>query len=574
MRGFLSILTVLALTPVAATPAAASWPQGGVVVATPLPQIFPGFGEAVLLTAPDGSVVALGSGTTSTSQYWGSQRVTPSGDLTPVWPGLLEPYTTSTTNSTGILSHMGIGFSSAGDLFTSWSDGGPTIRSQRIADWASNAPTLEDRAFVNPLGKNVGFARLAPALGSDVYYYYGGPGAPPRLMRRTAVGGVSPGWPVNGKRAFPPNVADGAMLPDGSGGVIVSARTTGFEFRVMRINADTTFGAGWTGLALSSNCSYSDEQDFPQLLASGADGYLACWSNLVPATTPPTRNITIMRFLATGTTDEAWPPEGVQITYTSSSSSDPRFAVLPDGVGGAFVLFQRDDVPRGTHILANGTLDPGLAGTDVPLLDPAAQYVISGATQIRRIPLVAAPGKNGGLVFVWVDDRDAPQRSLRARWLTSTLAPDPTEPATPRRIPTHSATFTNVRAAISDGLGGLYVAWGDLPGDDLVVMMDRVLASEYLAAPPQPRATSLALSAPRPNPARGSVALDVTLPDESPARVELLDVAGRVVRSQVVQGAGAHTIAFADLASLAPGLYFARATTHAAATSARVVVGR
>jgi hypothetical protein len=571
-----SLFTFAAGLGLAATSAFASWPPAGVVVATPLPPIG-GFGETALLTAPDGSIIALGSGATASSQYWGSQRATPSGGLTPVWPGLLETSTTTAGNGPGLLPHMGLGFSSAGDLLTSWCASTTTIRAQRMADWAAGAPTLQDRSFTNPLGQAVRFANLAPALNNDVYYLYGntgsGPGAP-RLMRRTAAGSVSPGWPVNGKRVLSTGAADGAMLPDGAGGVIISLRTLASEFRVLRMNADTTFAASWPpgGLILSTNSTLFDWPTVPQLLPSGADGYLACWSENQPATTPPTREISILRFLANdGSTDPAWPAEGVQVTFPSSTL--PRFSVVPDGAGGAFVLFEREGEPRGTHILASGVLDPGLAASDVPLLDTGAQYD-PGHWPVTRIPLVAAPGKNGGLVFVWLDDRDAPQGSLRARWLTSSLAADPTEPPTARRIPTQSATVQDVRAAVPDGSGGVYVAWGDNVGGsgDAVVMLQRVLASEFLSAPPPPHATVLALSAPRPNPSRGSVALDVTLPDDTPARIELLDVAGRVQRTQTVAGAGAHSVAFRDLGTLAPGLYFARASHPHGVASTRVVI--
>jgi len=89
-----------------------------------------------------------------------------------------------------------------------------------------------------------------------------------------------------------------------------------------------------------------------------------------------------------------------------------------------------------------------------------------------------------------------------------------------------------------------------------------------------PAARALALSAPRPNPARGTVVLDVTLPNDSPARIELLDVAGRVMQARVVQGAGVRKVTFAELGSLAPGLYFARVShPHGSATS-RVVITR
>lgn len=68
--------------------------------------------------------------------------------------------------------------------------------------------------------------------------------------------------------------------------------------------------------------------------------------------------------------------------------------------------------------------------------------------------------------------------------------------------------------------------------------------------------------------------LHVVLPDDAPARVELLDVAGRVLRTQLVDGTGPHAIAFDRLGSLAPGLYFARVTSRADAKSVRVVVSR
>jgi hypothetical protein len=137
-----------------------------------------------------------------------------------------------------------------------------------------------------------------------------------------------------------------------------------------------------------------------------------------------------------------------------------------------------------------------------------------------------------------------------------------------------------VRAVHSDGIGGAYLAWEASPSDTVTAFsyaelwMTRLLPSSVVSVPPVHTRATLALSAPRPNPARGAVALDVTLPDDSPARVVLLDVAGRVVREQLVQGAGAHAVSFDGLATLAPGLYFARATTRTAATSTRIVVSR
>src|SRR5262249_29822064 len=155
---------------------------------------------------------------------------------------------------------------------------------------------------------------------------------------------------------------------------------------------------------------------------------------------------------STGVIDPAWPAAGVRITF--QSNAEPIWNVLPDGAGGAFVLWQIEGVPRGTHVLAAGQIDPALpVSGDAPLLDAQAQY-ISGW------PLVACAGKNGGLIFVWPDARLAPQAALRARWLTSSLAPDASEPATPRLILTDAGSDNTVRGALPDGAGGLYVTWG------------------------------------------------------------------------------------------------------------------
>ena len=111
-------------------------------------------------------------------------------------------------------------------------------------------------------------------------------------------------------------------------------------------------------------------------------------------------------------------------------------------------------------------------------------------------------------------------------------------------------------------LGGFYAQ----------IWMTRLLPSSLLGVHPAPPQATLALSAPRPNPARTTVSFDVALPDDSPARVELLDVAGRVQRTQLVSGPGSHSVTFRDAGTLAPGLYFARVTSRAGSSSVRVVI--
>jgi hypothetical protein len=176
--------------------------------------------------------------------------------------------------------------------------------------------------------------------------------------------------------------------------------------------------------------------------------------------------------------------------------------------------------------------------------------------------MVADVTPDGRLIFAW--DDVASGNGIRVQWLRSDLTADPSEPVEGRLIMPNPEK-TSVRAVHAAPDGGAYVAWDSLihlydfqtAGE---IWMTRILPSSLVGV--APHATALALSAPRPNPAHGAVALDVTLPDDSPAGVELLDVAGRVVRTQLVQGAGPHAVSFGDLVTLAPGLYFARAVTR------------
>jgi hypothetical protein len=197
--------------------------------------------------------------------------------------------------------------------------------------------------------------------------------------------------------------------------------------------------------------------------------------------------------------------------------------------------------------------------------------------------MIADRTPNGGLLVGWNDTRLSPAVSFRLRWWNPDLTPDATKPDTGLvYFPGSPHQYNGQLLAVhADGDDGAFLAWSDyhdigfnqISGD---LWMTRVQLPVITGISPHPIATTppLSLSAPRPNPARGAVAFDVTLPDDSPARLELLDVAGRVVRAQLVQGAGAHAVSFGDLATLAPGLYFARATTRTASTSARVVMSR
>jgi hypothetical protein len=89
-----------------------------------------------------------------------------------------------------------------------------------------------------------------------------------------------------------------------------------------------------------------------------------------------------------------------------------------------------------------------------------------------------------------------------------------------------------------------------------------------------PTPLTFALHRVRPNPVVGRFVASFALPGAAPARLELLDVAGRRVFSRAVGslGPGSHTLEMGARA-FAPGMYFLRLVQSGRSASTRVVVG-
>jgi len=209
---------------------------------------------------------------------------------------------------------------------------------------------------------------------------------------------------------------------------------------------------------------------------------------------------------------------------------------------------------------------PGYAASGNSPLDAGAQYVTD------YVGLAAATGQNGGLIFVWNDTRPS-RPGVRVRWLQADGTNDPAEPDS-GRVATPAGATVAVGGSIEDGSGGVYVAWqeGEF-GYGYDLKMNRLISSAVVEVGSAPAShPAVALRAPAPNPASREVSVRVALPSDAPARLELLDLAGRQVRARVLDGAGERTASFDGLDRLAPGLYLLRLTQGRESRFARLAI--
>jgi hypothetical protein len=92
-----------------------------------------------------------------------------------------------------------------------------------------------------------------------------------------------------------------------------------------------------------------------------------------------------------------------------------------------------------------------------------------------------------------------------------------------------------------------------------------------------PADLALAIQGPMPNPtAGGRLSVEFTLRDGSPARLDLADVAGRLLTSKQVgtQGPGTHALDLSEAGPLRPGIYFLRLAQGGSEIRARAAVIR
>ena len=141
-----------------------------------------------------------------------------------------------------------------------------------------------------------------------------------------------------------------------------------------------------------------------------------------------------------------------------------------------------------------------------------------------------------------------------------------------------SSDWATLGTASADGTGHLrYEDASVSPGERyayrlgyLAAGTEQYTAETWVEVP----GLKLALEGLRPNPAVGELLASFTLPSDERARLQLLDVAGRVwlARDVGALGAGSHVVRLSDAGSVPAGMYWLRLTQSDRSLLARGVV--
>lgn len=327
-------------------------------------------------------------------------------------------------------------------------------------------------------------------------------------------------------------------VPDGLGGVLLTwfdhrPSTAPYEIYAARILPDGSLARGWAanGTVVSDITGPGNEFD-PAIASDGAGGAYVVWRREDYTGDP---NF-VQHLTATGGVAPGWPPFGIRLSQTSSQF-DPR--AIEDGQGGAIVVWHEGSISR-----------QGIY---------AQRYTPSGPTPVL-LSLVTAEVKADVVDLHWYA---AARAGLRATVY--------------RR--TQHTNWLSLAGVSATGTGHLrYEDRTVSPGERyayrlgyLEAGVEQFGAETWVVVP----ALALALEGFRPNPAAGSPVVAFTLPDASPARLELFDVAGRQVLAREVGSlaAGRQQVSLAD-AGISPGLYVIRLSRVGRTLSARGVVTR
>ena len=358
------------------------------------------------------------------------------------------------------------------------------------------------------------------------------------MTRLLPDGSIAPGWPVNGR---PVVTADGyqklgALTEDGAGGLFVvweDQRSVRPGVYVQHVRSDGSVAPGWPadGFSVSTVFDYLDE---PRMCADAAGGVYVTFM------AENSRRAYIQHLAANGQPAPGWPATGqASSDVPNSGAQGPR--VCSDDRGGAIMAWDEVRFPSIYSLYAQ-------------------HYAADGATAVLA-SLVSAEARDGVVSLAWelsnggVATASVERRTLNEAWQAIGTA----------NVQERGRLAYEDRSA-SPGTRYAYRLRYDDAGQP------RTSAEAWVNVP---ALAQLSLAGLRPNPATGAnLQVAFTLPSSAPARLELLDIAGRRIAGREVGslGAGSHVEPLEAGARVPAGLYWLRLTQGSRALVVRAVV--
>jgi DNA-binding beta-propeller fold protein YncE len=358
----------------------------------------------------------------------------------------------------------------------------------------------------------------------------------------------------NGQFSWPIGVA-----VDTSGNVYVAENV---NHRIQKFTSSGTYVTQWGTLGTGDG-----QFKGPRSVAVDASGNVYVADN---------GNVRIQAFTSDGTYLTQWGTLG-----TGDGQFDYPCGVAVDASGNVYVadaVNHRIQVftSSGTYVTQWGSYGTGNGQFQYPYdvaVDGSRAYVADGSNhRIQVFDVTAVP------VLVSLASADVTADGVKLAWF---MGGSESGSATVYRSPV-GGDWARIGEITADGTG--YLRYTD-PIDATATRVGYRLGiidggiegfygETWVDLPAHAAALAFALDPVRPNPSRGgALTVHFSLPTDAPARLELLDVAGRRIATHEV-GIGQHTLDFGADQHLAPGLYLVRLKQGANTRTTRVAVLR
>lgn len=504
------------------------------------------------------------AGTGNSDVYAG--RVLPSGVLPSEWPVDGLPVCTVAGNQ----SNPRVTADGAGGAFVVWEDARAgssnfDVYAQRLGPDGQRAPgwPANGLALCSATGNQSVPVVCGDGAGGAFVAWVddrGGPGTSDIYVTRVlGTGTIAAGWPANGRAACDTTDLQilQAITSDDQGGVIVAwvDRRSGLEYDLFaqRLLPDGTRPAGWPAQGAPVTRAAGD-QTTPVAVGDGAGGAYVVWNDFRLGD----GDVMAQHLNASGVPAAGWDPDGNGLCTAAGGQYGPQAA--PDGFGGLYAVWEDYRGPGDVYAIrvdAAGARAAGWAADGTP---------VCAASALQLSPVVIGDGA-GGAFFSWSDQRvvgvnndiwaqhlngDA---TIAGGWATDGVA-----------LCT-AGGFQYFPTLATDGAGGAYVTWQDRRNlSHFDVYVTRVgPAPAPVAGAPGAVTSRAELRLTSANPFRERAAIVLALPSPSRALVDVVDPAGRRVRTLADDtfGAGVHDVSWDGRdergAVVRAGVYFVRA---------------